>query len=118
MVTLFISRLLLNLRNVSTHTQWSAETDVRGLGDMRFAPRSDLDTAYKPTVPVSSTGFTNSTRLTDVLEWLEEEEAEREEPDFNAEARRAGKRKQSDSDIEIVNPVSYMEMGPIRSGTT
>lgn len=112
LITLLISRLLLNLRNVSTHTQWSAETDVRGMGNMQFAPRSDLDTVHKTTMPISSTGFTNSTRLTDVLEWPEEE------PEFDAEERRASKRRQQDPepDIEVVNPDSDVEMGPIRRG--
>ncbi|CAE7155760.1 unnamed protein product [Rhizoctonia solani] len=117
LITLFISRLLLNLRDVSTHTQWSAETDVKGLSNMRFAPRPDLDHVPRSKVPVSSTGFTNSTRLTDVMEWTEEEENE-EIPDFDAEERRADKRRQQEAEleVEIVNPDEDMEMGPVRRG--
>ncbi|KAJ1301669.1 hypothetical protein OPQ81_008907 [Rhizoctonia solani] len=119
LITLLISRLLLNLRNVSTHTQWSAETDVKGLSNMRFAPRSDFDHVPKSKAPVSSTGFTNSTRLTEVLEWIEEEMNE-EGPDFDVEERRAGKRRQQEpgSEVEVVSPDEDMEMGPIRRGTT
>ncbi|CAE6528966.1 unnamed protein product [Rhizoctonia solani] len=119
LITLLISRLLLNLRNVSTHTQWSAETDIKGLSNMKFAPRSDLDHVTKSKAPVSSTGFTHSTRLTDVLEWTEEEPNE-EGPDFDVEERRAGKRRQQnpDPEIEVVSPEEDVEMGPIRRGTT
>ncbi|ELU39923.1 hypothetical protein AG1IA_06053 [Rhizoctonia solani AG-1 IA] len=118
LITLLISRLLLNLRNVSNHTQWSAETDVKGLSIMQFAPRSDLDDVPKSKAPVSSTGFTNSTRLTDVMEWEEEEEEEdKEGPDFDPEERRASKRRQ-EQDVEIASPDEDMEMGPIRRGIT
>ncbi|KAL5639292.1 hypothetical protein ACGC1H_006711 [Rhizoctonia solani] len=119
LITLLISRLLLNLRDVSTHTQWSAETDVKGLSNMRFAPRSDLDHVSKSTIPVSSTGFTNSTRLTDVMEWIEEDENE-ETPGFDVEERRASKRRQQESEpeVEVVSPDEDVEMGPIRRGTT
>ncbi|CAE6495867.1 unnamed protein product [Rhizoctonia solani] len=121
LITLLISRLLLNLRDVSTHTQWSAETDIKGLSNMRFAPRSDLDHDHVPQskAPISSTGFTNSTRLTDVMEWLEED-ANEEQPDFDVEERRASKRRQHDPEpeVEIASFDEDMEMGPVRRGTT
>ncbi|KAH7334329.1 hypothetical protein B0J17DRAFT_720738 [Rhizoctonia solani] len=119
LITLLISRLLLNLRDVSTHTQWSAETDIKGLSNMRFAPRSDLDHVPQSKVPISSTGFTNSSRLTDVMEWMEEDENE-EQPDFDVEERRAGKRRQHDPEpeVEVVSLNEDMEMGPVREGTT
>lgn len=85
---------------------------------MQFAPRSDCDTMHKRTIPVSSTGFSGSSRLIDVLEWLEEEEAGKEELDFDPEERRAGKRKQQEPDVEVASPDSGMELGPIRRGTT
>ncbi|GAB1522695.1 hypothetical protein RhiTH_005817 [Rhizoctonia solani] len=85
---------------------------------MQFAPRSDLDDVPKSKAPVSSTGFTNSTRLTDVMEWEEEEEEEgKEGPDFDPEERRASKRRQ-EQDVEIASPDEDMEMGPIRRGIT
>ncbi|CEL53936.1 hypothetical protein RSOLAG1IB_06718 [Rhizoctonia solani AG-1 IB] len=116
LITLLISRLLLNLRNVSNHTQWSAETDIKGLSIMQFAPRADIDKVPKSKAPVSSTGFTNSTRLTDVMEWSEEEAEDR--PDFDPEERRASKRRQQEPDVEVASLDEDMEMGPIRRGTT
>ncbi|KAG9125541.1 hypothetical protein FRC07_007193 [Ceratobasidium sp. 392] len=113
LITLLISRLLLNLRNVSSHSQWQAETNVRGLTNMQFAPREDLDTLPNKTTTTTS-GYTRSTRLTDVLEWLEEEDAKGERW---AEERRAGKRRQMEPDIEVVEHEEDVEMGPVRRGT-
>ncbi|KAG8740863.1 hypothetical protein FRC10_003818 [Ceratobasidium sp. 414] len=112
LITLLISRLLLNLRNVSSYSQWQAETNVRGLNNMQFAPRSDLDAVPNKTT-TTTTGYTNSTRLTDVLEWLEEEGKE----EGWAEERRAGKRRQMEPDIEVVEHEEDVEMGPVRRGT-
>ncbi|QRV97418.1 hypothetical protein RhiJN_25437 [Ceratobasidium sp. AG-Ba] len=112
LVTLLISRLLLNLRNVSSHSQWQAETNVRGLTNMQFAPRSDLDTVPNKSTP-TTTGYTHSTRLTDVLEWLEDEP----KPETWSEARRAGKRRQVEPDVEVVDPEEDIEMEPVRRAT-
>ncbi|KAF8599788.1 hypothetical protein BDV93DRAFT_609081 [Ceratobasidium sp. AG-I] len=118
LVTLLISRLLLNLRNVSSHTQWSAETNVCGLSNMQFAPRADFDPVHKSTMPVSSTGYTQSSRLTDVMEWGEEEEAANEWDAAAAAEKRAGKRREQEPDVEIASHDSNLEMGPIRRGVT
>ncbi|KAG8688355.1 hypothetical protein FRC08_011481 [Ceratobasidium sp. 394] len=111
LITLLISRLLLNLRNVSSYSQWQAETNVRGLTNMQFAPRTDLDAVPNKTT-TTTTGYTNSTRLTDVLEWLEDEKEE-----GWAEERRAGKRRQIEPHIEVVEHEEDIEMGPVRRGT-
>ncbi|KAG9081904.1 hypothetical protein FS749_007293, partial [Ceratobasidium sp. UAMH 11750] len=111
LITLLISRLLLNLRNVSSYSQWQAETNVRGLTNMQFAPRTDLDAVPNKTT-TTTTGYTNSTRLTDVLEWLEDEKEE-----GWAEERRAGKRRQMEPHIEVVEHEEDIEMGPVRRGT-
>ncbi|KAG9085298.1 hypothetical protein FS749_004543 [Ceratobasidium sp. UAMH 11750] len=111
LITLLISRLLLNLRNVSSYSQWQAETNVRGLTNMQFAPRTDLDVVPNKTT-TTTTGYTNSTRLTDVLEWLEDEKEE-----GWAEERRAGKRRQMEPHIEVVEHEEDIEMGPVRRGT-
>ncbi|QRW11960.1 hypothetical protein RhiLY_10959 [Ceratobasidium sp. AG-Ba] len=79
---------------------------------MQFAPRSDLDTVPHKSTP-TTTGYTHSTRLTDVLEWLEDEP----KSETWSEARRAGKRRQVEPDVEVVDPEEDIEMEPVRRAT-
>ena len=88
---------------------------------MQFAPRTDFDPVPKSTMPVSSTGYTQSSRLTDVMEWGEEEEAAKDELGWDAAVaaeKRAGKRREQEPDVEIASHDSNLEMGPIRRGAT
>jgi hypothetical protein len=83
---------------------------------MEFAPRSDLDAVQNKTTTTATTttGYTHSSGLTNVMEWPEDEQSRVEGWD---EERRTGKKRQVDPEIEVMEYEEDMEMVPVRRAT-